>query len=156
MTRPPIAHSSTVTDRKRILLVDDDPVGAQLTIATVSGFGLGVEFDVTEDGEAALNYLFRRGPYADRAAPQPNLVLLDLQMPNVGGHEVLQEIRSIEHLRDLPVIMLTSSNEDADRQRSHALGCDGYVVKSLDVDEVVNDLRKLPGFWRSLGCTPPA
>jgi CheY-like chemotaxis protein len=145
----------TATEAKRILLVDDDSAGAELTVAALSEFDLGVEIDVTADGEEALDYLFRRGAHADRAGPEPALVLLDLKMPKIDGHEVLRQIRADVRLRQLPVIVLTSSDHEADKRLSQSLGSNGYLVKPVSIDEFIDDLRGLEQFWTFLDRRPP-
>ncbi|MBC8096956.1 MAG: response regulator [Akkermansiaceae bacterium] len=145
----------TTTEQKRILLVDDDPAGAELTVATLSDFKLGAEVDVTSDGDEALDYLFRRGAYTHLSGPLPALVLLDLKMPRVDGHEVLRQIRTDPRLRTLPVFILTSSNLEADVESSRSLGCNGYIVKPVEMENFVNDLRRLQEFWTILNRTPP-
>jgi CheY-like chemotaxis protein len=145
----------TATEAKRILLVDDDSAGAELTVAALSEFDLGVEIDITADGEEALDYLFRRGPHAHRLGPLPALVLLDLKMPKVDGHEVLRQIRADETLRELPVIVLTSSDHDADKRMSQSLGSNGYLVKPVSIDDFISDLRGMEQFWAYLDREPP-
>jgi len=145
----------TATEAKRILLVDDDSAGAELTVAALSEFDLGVEIDITADGEEALDYLFRRGAYAARAAQLPALVLLDLKMPKVDGHEVLRQIRADARLHRLPVIVLTSSDQEADKRLSRSLGSNGYLVKPVSIDDFIEDLREMPQFWSFLDRQPP-
>jgi len=145
----------TATEAKRILLVDDDSAGAELTVAALSEFDLGVEIDITADGEEALDYLFRRGPYARRPDQLPALVLLDLKMPKVDGHEVLRQIRADPRLHPLPVIVLTSSDQEADKRLSRTLGSNGYLVKPVSIDDFIDDLRNLTQFWTYLNRPPP-
>jgi CheY-like chemotaxis protein len=145
----------TATEAKRILLVDDDSAGAELTVAALAEFDLGIDIDVTADGEEALDYLLRRGAHADRRSPQPALVLLDLKMPKIDGHEVLRQIRADERLRELPVIVLTSSDQEADKSLSHSLGSNGYLVKPVSIDDFIADLRRLEPFWTFLDREPP-
>jgi len=145
----------TATEAKRILLVDDDSAGAELTVAALSEFDLGVEIDITADGEEALDYLFRRGSYTARGEQLPALVLLDLKMPKIDGHEVLRQIRAHEPFRRLPVFVLTSSDQEADKRMSHALGSDGYLVKPVSIDDFIDDLRRLEKFWTILDREPP-
>ena len=145
----------TATEAKRILLVDDDSAGAELTVAALSEIALGVEIDITADGEEALDYLFRRGGYAGRSDQLPALILLDLKMPKIDGHEVLRQIRADARLKDLPVIVLTSSDQELDRRKSEALGSDGYLVKPVSIDHFIDDLRRLEKFWTILERDPP-
>lgn len=141
---------------KRILLVDDDPAGAELTVAALSEFNLHHSVDVAADGEEALDYLHRRGPFADRAALPPAVVLLDLKMPKVDGHEVLRQIRQHDELQRLPVVVLTSSDQQADIELSRELGSDAYVIKPVNILEFIETLRGLQVFWNVIGQPPPA
>jgi CheY-like chemotaxis protein len=145
----------TQTEAKRILLVDDDPAGAELTVAALAEFDLADDIIVTCDGEEALDYLFGRGSHAGRPAEPPALVLLDLKMPRVDGHEVLRRVRADARTCDLPVIVLTSSNQEADVQQAHALGTNGYLVKPVDIADFIEDIRNLKIFWDSLKRMPP-
>ena len=125
----------------RILLADDDPAGAELTVAALKHLQPKIDVTIVTDGEETLSFLKQRP-----ASELPSLVLLDLKMPKVDGHEVLQEIRSEPGLRALPVVILTSSDLDSDRARSQELGCNGYLVKPVSIDAFIQDLRRLLNF----------
>ena len=107
---------------KHILLVDDDPAGAELTLAALEELQLGSSVQIAGDGEEALNFLFRRGAFSSLPEPPAPTVLLDLKMPKIDGHEVLRQIRQNSRLRHLCVIVLTSSDQEADIQMSRELG----------------------------------
>ncbi len=126
----------------RLLLVDDDPAGAELTLAALAMVHPDVGVDVVGDGEEALDYMFRRGPYALRPAQPPSSVLLDLKMPKVDGHEVLRQIRADPAFRGVKVVVLTSSDQERDRQLSLTLGSDAYLVKPTSIAELMQDLRR--------------
>jgi CheY-like chemotaxis protein len=98
----------------RILLVEDDPKDIELTLTTLEEYNLANEVVVTGDGEEALDYLYRRGAFATRSNGNPAVLLLDLKLPKVDGLEVLQQIKSDEKLRMIPVVVLTSSHEERD------------------------------------------
>ncbi len=132
----------TIASPKRILLVDDDPVGAELTVAALHMLDPDLPVAVVADGEEALDYLFRRGSHAGREDGRPVAVLLDLKMPKIDGHEVLRQIRGSGPLRDLGVVVLTSSDQTADRELSRRLGCDDYLVKPTSVLELMDGLRR--------------
>ena len=132
----------TQSRHQRILLVDDDPAGAELTLAALTMLDPGVAVDVVGDGEEALDYVFRRGAYASRPAGQVGALLLDLKMPKVDGHEVLRQIRAEPALRDLRVVVLTSSDQDRDRELSRSLGTDDYVVKPASIASLIGELRR--------------
>ena len=101
-----------------------------------------VSVDVVGDGEEALDYLFRRGAYEGAADEPPYSMLLDLKMPKVDGHEVLRQIRAAPHLHDLKVVVLTSSDQDRDRELSREHGTDDYVVKSASIIGLIDELRR--------------
>ncbi len=132
----------TLALRKRILLVDDDPVGAELTLVALTMLDPDVEVDVVGDGEEALDYVYRRGSYASLPPEAPGAILLDLKMPKVDGHEVLREIRADPALRKITVIVLTSSDQARDRELSRDLGTDGYVVKPASITNLIGELRR--------------
>jgi len=132
----------------RILLVDDDPAGAELTAAALHEIGLGDNISIASDGEEALDFLFRRGPYADGPEAPPAGILLALKMPKVDGHEVLRQIRADPRLRRSRVVVLTSSDQEADINRSRELGSDAYLVKPTSIVELIDQLGRLSPQWR--------
>src|SRR5262249_36245839 len=102
---------------KRILLVEDDPKDVELTLTGLGEYNLANEVVIVRDGEEALDFLFRRGKHADRPNGNPAVMLLDLKLPKVNGFEVLEQVRANEKLNMLPVVVLTSSNEERDLVR---------------------------------------
>lgn len=145
----------TGTETRRILLVDDDPAGAELTLAALGEFQLQDDVDITADGEEALDYLFCRGQHAGRPNQLPAVILLDLKMPKIDGHDVLRKIRSDERLRDIPVIVLTSSDQEADISLSYELGTNAYMMKPVNILDFIDDLKGLTSFWEFLNRKPP-
>jgi CheY-like chemotaxis protein len=127
----------------RILLVEDDPKDVELTLTSLEEYNLANEVVVTRDGEEALDYLYRRGAFTNRWNDNPAVLLLDLKLPKVGGLEVLQQIKSDQKLRMIPVVVLTSSQEETDMVASYSLGVNAYVVKPVDFHEFVNAIREL-------------
>ena len=140
---------------KPILLVEDDPRDLELTLVALERSQLANEVIVVRDGEAALNYLLREGEFSDRAEGNPAVVLLDLKLPKVNGLEVLSTVRSTEHLRSIPVVMLTSSHEESDVLRSYQLGVNAYVVKPVEFKQFVEAIADLGIFWAVLNEPPP-
>ncbi|QJW84544.1 response regulator [Ramlibacter terrae] len=140
---------------KPILLVEDDPRDLELTLVALERSQLANEVVIVRDGEAALEYLQRQGPYADRPEGNPAVVLLDLKLPKVNGLEVLQVVRSTEGLRSVPVVMLTSSHEETDVLRSYQLGVNAYVVKPVEFKQFVEAIADLGIFWAVLNEPPP-
>jgi CheY-like chemotaxis protein len=140
---------------KPILLVEDDPRDLELTLVALERSQLANEVIVVRDGEAALEYLARTGEYADRPEGNPAVVLLDLKLPKVNGLEVLSTVRGTEHLRSIPVVMLTSSHEETDVLRSYQLGVNAYVVKPVEFKQFVEAIADLGIFWAVLNEPPP-
>jgi CheY-like chemotaxis protein len=139
----------------RILLVEDDPNDVELTLTALEEYNLANEVVVTRDGAEALDYLHYRGNYAARSNENPAVLLLDLKLPKVDGLEVLQQIRSDEKLKMIPVVVLTSSHEEKDMVASYRLGVNAYVVKPVDFHEFVNAVKELGVFWAVINEPPP-
>jgi CheY-like chemotaxis protein len=140
---------------KPILLVEDNPHDLELTLIALAKSQLANEVVVVRDGAEALDYLHRRGEFAERPVGSPAVILLDLKLPKVDGLEVLKEIRNTEALRPVPVVMLTSSKEEQDVVRSYQLGVNAYVVKPVDFAEFVRAIADLGIFWAVLNEPPP-
>lgn len=140
---------------KPILLVEDDARDLELTLLALEKSQLANEVVVTRDGAQALDYLLRQGEYARRPEGNPAVVLLDLKLPKVNGLEVLETVRTTESLRSLPVVMLTSSQEESDLLRSYQLGVNAYVVKPVDFRRFVDAISDLGMFWAVLNEPPP-
>jgi DNA-binding response OmpR family regulator len=139
----------------KILLVEDSEQDVELTLTALSQHHLANEVIVARDGEEALHYLFRRGPFAERIPGNPVVVLLDIKLPKVNGLEVLQQLRSHDELRNTPVVMLTSSREERDIVRSYNLGVNAYVVKPVEFNGFVEAIRELGLFWAVINQPPP-
>jgi CheY-like chemotaxis protein len=141
---------------KRVLLVEDSPNDAELTRTALAESGLAHEVVWVRDGQEALDYLLRQGAYLDRPGACPLVVLLDLKMPKVDGLQVLRRIKDDPELKALPVVMLTSSNEESDLARSYGLGVNAYVVKPVDFPEFMEAIKELGLFWALVNQPPPA
>ena len=139
----------------RILLVEDDPRVVELTMTALGEYNLANEVVVARDGEKALDYLYSRGEFSARPNDNPAVMLLDLKLPKVDGLQVLQQIRSDERLKLMPVVVLTSSHEEKDMMRSYSLGVNAYVVKPVDFHEFVNAIKELGVFWAVINEPPP-
>jgi CheY-like chemotaxis protein len=139
----------------RILLVEDDPKDVELTLTALEEYNLANEVVLARDGEEALDYLYRRGEFATRSNGNPAVLLLDLKLPKVNGLEVLQQIKSDERLRLIPVVVLTSSHEEKDMVTSYRLGVNAYVVKPVNFHDFVNAIRELGIFWAIINEPPP-
>ncbi len=136
------------TDRIVILLVDDDPGDQELTRRALRNQGSTVELRVVSDGEEALEYLRRQGRYpGPDSAPRPDLILLDLNMPKMNGSEVLSSLRQDPDLSRIPVVVLTTSEQEADIRRSYDLGCNSFIHKPIDIERFGETIRKLSDYW---------
>jgi CheY-like chemotaxis protein len=139
---------------KHILLVDDSPRDTELALDALRQHHLANEVIVLRDGVEALDYLFRRGRFANREEADPAVVLLDLKMPRVDGLEVLRQVKSDPVLRLVPVVVMTSSREEQDLVESYRLGGNAYVVKPLEFHAFVDAMRVVGGFWAVLNEQP--
>ena len=137
-----------------ILLVEDSPNDAELTMRGLKKSGLANKLLWVKDGEQALDYLFRRGDYASRDDTVPRLVLLDLKMPKVDGIEVLRAIKADERTRRIPVVVMTSSQEERDLAETYDLGVNSYVVKPVDFGAVADIVRQAGFYWLVINRTP--
>jgi CheY-like chemotaxis protein len=127
----------------------------ELTLTALEDYRLANEVVVCRDGQEALDYLYSRGKFSDRVNENPAVILLDLKLPKVDGLEVLQQVKSDEQLRMIPVVVLTSSHEEKDMMRSYKLGVNAYVVKPVDFHEFVNAVKELGVFWAVINEPPP-
>jgi two-component system response regulator len=138
---------------KRILLVEDSPRDAELVLDALDQ--LANEVVHVRDGADALDYMCRRGEFADRAGGQPALILLDLKLPRVDGLEVLRQVKGDPALKMVPVVMMTSSREEQDLLDSYQLGVNAYVVKPLKFQDFVDAVRQVGAFWGVTNEVPP-
>lgn len=140
----------------RILLAEDNENDIELTLSALAECRLSNEVEVVHDGADALDYLYARGKFAGRNGGLPGVILLDLKMPRVDGLEVLRQIKSDPDLRQVPVVMLTSSREERDLYTSYNLGVNAFVVKPVDFNQFVEAIRTLGVFWAIVNEQPPA
>ena len=131
-----------------ILLAEDSPKDAEMTQRALRKNNLGNRLHWVKDGAEALDFLFCRGAYADRdLARPPKLVLLDLKMPRVDGIEVLRHIKADERTRVIPVVVMTSSNEERDVMESYRLGANSYIVKPIEFGAFLEVVAKIGLYW---------
>ena len=140
---------------KSILLVDDSPRDTEMALEALRHYHIANEVIALRDGAEALDYLHRRGEFADREGSDPAVILLDLKMPRVDGLEVLRDVKADPRLKVIPVVMMTSSREEQDLVRSYQLGANAYVVKPLEFHAFVDAVKVLGAFWAMLN-EPPA
>jgi two-component system response regulator len=139
-----MSHSGAVD----ILLVEDNPQDAELTVRALKKHNLANHLIVLEDGAEALDFIFCRGKHADRGAGLgPKVVLLDLKLPKVDGLEVLRALKGDDRTRAIPVVIVTSSREDPDIKTAYALGANSYVVKPVDFEAFAEAVSRLGLFW---------
>lgn len=141
---------------KRILFADDNPYDMELTLNALAAQNLANQVEVVRDGVEVMDYLLRRERHGNRPPGLPILVLLDLKMPRMDGLQVLQAIRGNQQLAQIPVVILTSSSEEADIIRSYELGTNAYVVKPVDFDQFMKAIQTLGIFWAVTNDPPPS
>ncbi|MDQ1362609.1 MAG: hypothetical protein QG652_469 [Pseudomonadota bacterium] len=143
-------------DKKIILLVEDNPDDEALTLRAIKKNNILNEVMVARDGVAALDYLLGTGDHAGRDIRElPQLVLLDLKLPRIDGLEVLRRLRSEAHTRLLPVVILTTSNEERDIISGYQLGANSYIRKPVDFEQFMEAVRQLGLYWLVLNVAPP-
>jgi CheY-like chemotaxis protein len=141
-------------ESKRILLVEDDPKDVELTLTALEENRVANEVVVVRDGEEALDYLRRTGSFRMRGEGNPILILLDLKLPKVDGLQVLRAVKSDPGLKTIPVVMLTSSREEADIAGSYNDGANAYVVKPVEFNEFTNAIKTVRLFWVVVNILP--
>ena len=140
-----------------ILLVEDNPADIKITERALKQSALPVELIVVRDGQEALEYLLQQGPFA--ASPnwrRPDLILLDINLPRLSGHEVLKRIRATPSLRSVPVIVLTTSRRDDDIQNVYAAGANTYIEKPADFNRFLEVLKTIQRYWLDVAILPSA
>jgi len=140
---------------KHILLVEDDPRDAEMTLAALEDHDLANKVFVVHDGVEALDYLYCRGKFTTRSGGNPIVVLLDNKMPKVSGLEVLKTIKTDEHLKMIPVVVLTSSRETPDLNEFYKYGVNAYVVKPVSFEDFMKAVKQLGVFWGIINEPPP-
>ena len=142
-------------DAKKILMAEDDSRDVELALLALEEYNLSNQVIVARNGVEALDYLYRRNAYSERAPGNPVVVLLDLKMPKISGLEVLRQIKGDPALKTTPVVVLTSSNEDRDIVESYKLGVNAYCVKPVAFEKFVAVVRQLGLFWVLTNEVPP-
>lgn len=138
-----------------ILLVEDNPHDVEMTLRALKKHNLANKVHVVKDGAEALDYFFATGIYAERNInDHPKVILLDLKLPKVDGMEVLRRIRADERTKCIPVVVLTSSQEERDIVESYKLGVNSYIVKPVDFDKFLSTVQELGLYWLLLNKPP--
>ena len=130
-----------------ILLVEDNPADAEMTLRALRRNNLANRVYWVKDGEQALQFMFRSGSFAERDAATPKLVMLDIKMPKVDGIEVLRRLKANEETRTVPVVVMTSSNEERDVVESYRLGVNSYIVKPVQFEAFLETVAKIGLYW---------
>ena len=144
-----------VVNEVEILLVEDSPRDAELTIRALKDKKLANKLHWVKDGAEALDFVFGTGSYADRGSDkQPKIILLDLKLPKVDGLDVLRQIKSQEKTKVIPIVVLTSSTQENDVVESYRLGINSYVVKPVDFDKFTDSVAELGLYWLLLNKPP--
>jgi len=138
-----------------ILLADDNPTDAELTIRALEIGGVSQQVVWVQDGEAALHYVFRQGVYAHRASGNPKLMLLDLHMPKIDGLDVLAQIKADPKTRSTPVVIMSSSDQESDMMRSYEAHANSYIVKPVDFKEFTDQVSQLGQYWTRINRAGP-
>lgn len=138
-----------------VLLADDNPTDAELTIRALEIGGVSQQIVWVQDGEAALHYVFRNGVYAQRDEGNPCLMLLDLHMPKVDGLDVLAQIKSDPRTRSTPVVIMSSSDQESDMARSYELHANSYIVKPVDFSQFTQQVSMLGQYWTRINRAEP-
>lgn len=144
-----------MTELKRILLVEDSRNDVELILTALSENAIANEVIVVRDGEEALDYLYRRGVFRLRLEGNPIVILLDLKLPKIDGVEVLMTLKSDQFLKLIPVVVLSSSQEEPDLIRCYELGTNAYVVKPIDFNSFVEVIKHVGLFWAVVNQSPP-
>ena len=142
-------------DQVEILLIEDSPLDAELAMTGLTRSNVATRVTWVKDGQQALDYLFREGDYAAREDVPPRLVMLDLKMPKIDGIEVLKRMKSDERTRHIPVVVMTSSEEQSDVVKTYDLGVNSYVVKPLDFAQFTDVSRNAALYWLLFNRPPP-
>ncbi|HNZ43006.1 MAG TPA: response regulator [Bacteroidales bacterium] len=137
-----------------ILLVEDNPLDAELTIRTLKKHHIANNVFTVTDGVQALDYLFHRGSYSARENGDPRVIFLDIKLPKVNGLEILKQIKADNNLNHIPVVMLTSSAEDPDIKTAYNLGANSYVVKPVDINSFTETINNLGMYWLVINQPP--
>jgi len=146
-------ENSTIGRPIEILLVEDNPADARLTVESLKEGKVCNVLHVVDDGEEAISFLQKQGKYADK--PRPDLILLDLNLPKKNGHEVLAEIKCDDELKCIPVVILTASKTEEDIHKSYLLHANCYINKSADLHQFIHVIKSIEDFWFTIVKLPP-
>ena len=139
-----------------ILLVEDNPADVEITMEAFRRSHKGNRVFICRDGEEALNFLFRRGPFPKASsAPRPDLILLDLNLPKKNGVEVLELVKANASMKDIPVVVLTTSDREEDVSRCYRVGANSYLTKPVQFDDCLKLVEEIQLYWLHISKLPP-
>lgn len=136
-----------------ILVVEDNPGDARLIMEALKGHLVYQSIQIVKDGEEAMNFLHNKGKFT--LTPRPDLIFLDLNLPKKNGRDVLAEIKSDENLKQIPVVILTSSQQDKDILDTYSLHANCFITKPIDFDQFIQIIESIENFWFSMVKLPP-
>lgn len=143
-----MTSSMTAAEPVDLLLIEDQPSDAELALRALRELGLSKRIHLVEDGAEALDFVFGRDDYTDRSVTDaPGLILLDLKLPKVSGHEVLRALKSDDRTKHIPVIVLSSSREETDVEQCYEMGVNSYVVKPVDFGKFTETVQRIGTYW---------
>jgi len=143
-----------MTNSGVVLLADDNSTDAELTTRALELGGVGRNIVWVQDGQEALDYVFRTGKYASRVPGNPRLLLLDLHMPKIDGPDVVERIKTDARTRSIPIVIMSSSDQESDMVRSYAVHANSYIVKPVDFKQFTEQVAQLGKYWMGMNRTP--
>jgi len=150
-----LIQNNNMADIAVTLLVEDNPADQQLTIRAFKKGKVNTNLQIANDGQEAMDYLNRVGKYADKKEyPWPDLILLDINMPRKDGKQVLREIKENKEFKTIPIVMLTTSDQEKDILEAYELGVNSYISKPVRINEFIDVINKLEEFWFNLSLLP--
>ncbi len=145
---------NTVSPGQTILIVEDSDEDFEIAERALRESQMKNPLRRCEDGQETLDYLYHSGPYSDAPAPRPGIILLDLNLPGVDGRRVLSRIKSDEALKDIPVVVLTTSSDKRDIESCYGMGANTYIAKPVDLDDFVESLKRVKAYWFETAILP--
>lgn len=150
-------NNGMTKDARSILVVEDNPCDFEATLRSLRKAGVHLQIHHCVDGDDALNFLHRQEKYANAEdAPRPSLILLDLNLPGTNGYDVLQAIKSDERVKSIPVVVLSTSNNEKDVETCYAMGANSYMTKSIDLADFLASMQRMADFWLDIAVLPKA
>ena len=145
---------SGISASQTVLIVEDSDDDYEMTEMALRESNLANPLARCENGQDALDYLYREGDYADSSPPRPGVILLDLNMPGVDGRRVLEKIKSDDALKDIPVVVLTTSSDGRDIDDCYKIGANTYIQKPVDLENFMQAIRRLKEYWFEIAILP--